>query len=215
MRVLDLTLPIAGDYPFRPITFAVTHTVPEHGYAITRVTFDTHWGTHLDAPAHSIAGARTVEALDLSRCCGPAHCLDLSGRGAPGSLIDVADLLPFAEQAAAGTRLLLRTGWSAHHGQAAYHRDYPVLTVAAAEWLAERRIALLGVDVPSIGPAWLADKAQLIGVHRALLGVETVVVECLTNLDALPADGFTFVAAPLPFVGADGSPVRALALLDA
>lgn len=214
MRVVDLTLPIAGDYPYRSITLTPTRTVAEHGYAITQVTFDTHWGTHLDAPSHSLPNVRTVEALDLDRCCGPARCLDLTGRGAPGSLIDVADLQPHAELMTAGARLLLRTGWSERHGSAAYHRDYPVLSVAAAAWLAERRLALLGLDVPSIGPVWISNLTHLFAVHRSLLGVETVIVECLTNLAALPPGPFTFVAAPLPFVGADGSPVRALALVD-
>jgi kynurenine formamidase len=214
MRVIDLTLPIAGDYPYRPIAFEGISTVETTGAAITRITFDTHWGTHLDAPAHSIVGARTVDHLDLGRCCGPARCLDLTGHGRTGAAIDAADLEPFSDMATPGARLLLCTGWSDRHGQAAYHRDYPVLTVAAAEWLAARRIALLGVDVPSVGPTWLPDRRQLIAVHRALLGVEVVIVECLTNLAALPAGPFTFVAAPLPFVGSDGSPVRALALVE-
>ena len=212
MRVIDLTLPIQGDYPYRRIAFETISTVEERGAAVTRVTFDTHWGTHVDAPAHSIAGARTVDRLDLARCCGPARCLDLTARGQPGAQIDVADLAPFAELAMPGARLLLRTDWSQWHGQAAYHRDYPVLTAAAAAWLAERRPALLGVDVPSVGPVY-GDWQQVLAVHRALLGVEIVIVECLTNLAALPAGAFTFVAAPLPFAGSDGSPVRALALV--
>ncbi|MCC6627749.1 MAG: cyclase family protein [Chloroflexi bacterium] len=214
MRVVDLTVPIAGDYPHRPIAFETISTVAERGAAITRVTFDTHWGTHLDAPSHSLIGARTVERLDLARCCGPAHCLDLTQRGAAGSRIDVADLAPVAALVTPGVRLLLHTGWSRQFGSAAYHRDFPVLTVAAAAWLAERRIGLLGVDVPSVGPTWPADRTELIAVHQALLGAEIVIVECLTNLAALPAEGFTFVAAPLPFVGSDGSPVRALALVS-
>jgi kynurenine formamidase len=214
VRVVDLTLPIAGDYPYRPIAFETTNTVAHDGYAITRVTFDTHWGTHLDAPAHSIEGARTVDHVDLGRCCGMTVCLDMTHRQAPGAAIDVADLLPAMAYATPGARLLLRTGWSVRHGTASYHRDFPVLTVAAARWLAERRISLLGIDAPSVGPTWVADRAPLITIHQALLGVEMVIVECLTNLEALPRDPFLFVAAPLPFQGVDGSPVRALAFLE-
>jgi kynurenine formamidase len=214
MRVVDLTLPIPGDYAYRPIAFEPRTTVAEHGYAVTRVAFDTHWGTHLDAPAHWLAGARTVDGLDLTRCCGPAHCLDLTGRGEPGAQIDVDDLEPLADRITPGARVLLRTGWDRRFGGADFHRDFPVLTTAAAGWLAERRIALVGVDVPSVGPTWPgADRDQLRDVHHALLRAEVVIVECLAGLAALPAGPFTFVAAPLPFVGLDGSPVRALALL--
>ena len=214
MSVVDLTLPIQPDYPHRRINFESVSTVAGQGYAVTRVTFDTHWGTHIDAPAHSLDGARTVDHLDLDRCCGVARCLDLTAVARPNTNIEVAHLEPFTDLLTPGARALLHTNWSQRFGSAAYHRDYPVLSVAAARWLAERRLALLGVDFPSVGPVWHEDKTQLLEVHRALLGVETVIVECLTNLAALPAGPFTFIAAPLPFVGGDGSPVRALALLD-
>ena len=39
-------------------------------------------------------------------------------------------------------------------------------------------------------------------------------VENLTNLDAIPSDVFELVATPLRIAGRDGSPVRALAILD-
>jgi kynurenine formamidase len=40
------------------------------------------------------------------------------------------------------------------------------------------------------------------------------VVEYLTNLDQIGAPRCTFIALPLPVEGADGSPVRAVAMVD-
>ena len=44
-------------------------------------------------------------------------------------------------------------------------------------------------------------------------GVEIVIVEGLTNLEQLP-ERFTFAAFPLNIKGRDGSPIRAVAIVD-
>ena len=48
-------------------------------------------------------------------------------------------------------------------------------------------------------------------MHKALLGNGLVIVENLTNLEALPAEGFHVSCFPLAIRDADGSPVRAVA----
>jgi kynurenine formamidase len=40
-----------------------------------------------------------------------------------------------------------------------------------------------------------------------------LIVENLTNLDAIPGDAFELVATPLKVLGRDGSPVRAIAIV--
>ena len=51
-------------------------------------------------------------------------------------------------------------------------------------------------------------------VHTTLLGAGILVVEHLTNLDALPAAGFRFTAVPVKMRGLGSFPVRAFATLD-
>jgi len=74
--------------------------------------------------------------------------------------------------------------------------------------MADRKISLLGMDTPTPSAAWLE-------CHHILLGhdVEMVIVEALTNLDSLP-EKFTFIGFPLNFKGRDGSPIRAVAMID-
>ena len=50
-------------------------------------------------------------------------------------------------------------------------------------------------------------------VHHVLLGEEIVIVEALANLDQAP-DEFTFMGFPLNFKGRDGSPIRAVAMVE-
>jgi len=51
-------------------------------------------------------------------------------------------------------------------------------------------------------------------VHETFLGNKVLIVEGLTNLDKINNEEFTFFALPLKFKGRDGSPVRAIAILD-
>jgi kynurenine formamidase len=105
--------------------------------------------------------------------------------------------------------LLLNTGWDGKWGSKGYFSGFPVLTPEAAEFLAESGLKGLGVDAVSVDPAGAED----LFVHRTLLGAGMLIVENLRGLGELPAFGFTFVCAPLPLSGADGAPVRALALV--
>jgi kynurenine formamidase len=50
-------------------------------------------------------------------------------------------------------------------------------------------------------------------VHHVLLGQEIVVVETLNNLDQVP-DEFVFMGFPLNIKGRDGSPIRAVAIVE-
>jgi kynurenine formamidase len=80
------------------------------------------------------------------------------------------------------------------------------MTQDAARYLAGRGIRLLGMDTPTPGRDWYE-------LHHILLGAEIVVVESLANLGEVP-DSFTLSAFPLSFKGLDGSPIRAVAIVE-
>ena len=64
---------------------------------------------------------------------------------------------------------------------------------------------LIGVDTPSVDrPPFEA--------HLAILGAGALIVENLTNLDAIGPEVFQLIATPLKILGRDGSPVRAVAI---
>ena len=64
MRVLDLTHTIAENMPVYPGTetpiFAGANTYEKDGFKETKLTMYTHTGTHMDPPAHLIAGCSTL-----------------------------------------------------------------------------------------------------------------------------------------------------------
>ena len=51
-------------------------------------------------------------------------------------------------------------------------------------------------------------------VHRDILGSSTLIVEGLVNMEKLEDKEFLFIALPLKIKGSDGSPVRAIAIID-
>jgi kynurenine formamidase len=46
------------------------------------------------------------------------------------------------------------------------------------------------------------------------LSNDVILVECLTGLEQIPGTEFLFCATPLNIAGHDGSPVRAIAILE-
>ena len=104
-----------------------------------------------------------------------------------------------------GAKVVCRTGWDRMFNRPEFFTDFPSFTVEAAQWIAARRIGLLGMDMPTPSTEWKE-------VHWALLGkgTEIVIVEGLANLDRVP-ERFTLAAFPLNITGRDGSPVRAVA----
>ncbi|MGE5608729.1 MAG: cyclase family protein [Bacillota bacterium] len=213
-KLIDLSHPLEHGQPTFPgdpaVVIESAGTIASHQYNITRLCLGSHHGTHLDAPYHFFEDGRTVDQIDLSRFYGPARRVDL----APGdelaarTPITVEMLLPHSKAFTPGAKVLLRTGWDRVFGSPRFFSDYPTLTVESAQWIARKRIGLLGLDTPSPSEDWLES-------HRVLLerGVETVIVESLANLDQLP-EYFVLIAFPLRLKGRDGSPIRAVAVVE-
>jgi kynurenine formamidase len=213
-KCIDLSHPLEHgqlNFPFDPkISVIVHHTIASIGYNMTQISMATHQGTHLDAPFHFYDGGKTIDQMPLASFFGPAHIVDL----APGThlaaktLITPEMLEPHAAKFRPGAKIIYRTGWDRMFGRPEFFSDFPDLTLDAARWIASRRIGLLGMDTPTPGTAWKE-------VHLALLapGVEIVIVEGLTNLDRVP-ESFTLAAFPLNIKGRDGSPIRAVAIVE-
>jgi len=193
----------------RGVDFEDRTTIDGKGWNTTILHLYSHAGTHMDAPYHFVQEGKTLENLVLEKCVGPAHVIDLTFVK-PRDVITVEHLAPYAEKIGPGARVLLKTGWSTHADSPEYRSHLPRVSLPLAEWLAEREIALLGVEPPSV--ADVNNKEELMAVHQALLRAEIVIVEGLANLDALRQEEVTFIALPLKLQGGDGSPVRAIAI---
>src|SRR4051812_20502277 len=89
------------DPSFEPIA-----RVEDDGYAMTRYAMLNHIGTHVDAPAHQIAGGDTLDEIGLERLVTDAVTIDVSRRD-PHGPITLQELEPELDDVREGDIVLL------------------------------------------------------------------------------------------------------------
>ncbi|XYH97662.1 cyclase family protein [Sorangium sp. So ce1128] len=227
-RVVDLTHPITPEIPLypgnKPYASETLSTVEKDAYYSNRFAMDEHAGTHVDAPAHFMAGAATVEQIAPEQLVGPAAVVDVTAKVAasPDHQVTVDDLRGWeARHGALGARhiVLIRTGWGARwsdrskylnqDGKGVMH--FPGVSVEASRYLRERGVRCVGIDTLSTDPG----PSQTFEQHKAFLGAGGYHIENLANLEQLPEAGAVVVVAPLPLARGSGAPARVLALVPA
>jgi kynurenine formamidase len=206
LRIVDLTLPMTNDMPGVHVSAAKRLEID--GWNATTLQLYSHCGTHMDAPCHFLPGGATVDQQDLNVVTGPALVVNLTPVQ-PRQLHTIDDLKSIAGRVVPGVRLLLRTDWHQRFGTPEYRQELPRISVELAHWLVERRVALVGVEPPSV--ADVNNKQELTEVHQILFRGGIVIVEGLAHLDKLASNEVDFTALPLKVVGGDGTPVRAIA----
>ena len=210
-RVVDLSVPLdAGTdvYPGDPpVRLEAAATVADDGYNLLAVHLGSQSGTHCDAPRHFRDDGTPVDALDLRLFTGSGVLVDVRGR-ADRARIGLADLAPNLDRVGPGTIVVLHTGWSAHRGTPRY-AAHPYLDAAACRALLDRGVRTIGLDAPSIDATPSDDGHPC---HHLVAAAGGVVVENLTNLAAVDFPDPFLSVLPLRLTGADGAPVRAVAL---
>lgn len=231
-RIIDLSLTIEDNMPAHklfqsPIYLpALTHETTESfglGVEGDMMTFQTnyigmldHVGTHVDAYRHVNPKGAPIDEMPLDLFMGKAVVFDLRHIG---DLEDItAKHMEEAESESSvkvdGHIVLLCTGFHARNAGDNKQLVWgnPGLTVEATRWLHERGSRMHGVEGPS------TDKPtdNIFAQHRLCRDLGISHFEWLVNLEQLIGEGeFEFIGLPIKFKGGSGSPVRAVALLDA
>jgi kynurenine formamidase len=233
-RMVDLTHAYGSKtvfWPTSPTRFTLDRLAfgkTEGGYFYAANTLCTpeHGGTHLDAPIHFGEGKRSAEQIPLEQLIAPAVVIDVTAKANADrdyrlTADDVGQFEKRHGRIAAGTMVLLQTGWSRHWPNAkAYMGDdtpgdasklsFPSFGVEAAKLLVEeRRAGALGIDTASIDYGRSTDFM----VHRIAAAQNVPGLENLTNRDQLPPTGAVVVALPMKIEGGSGGPLRAVGLV--
>ena len=209
MPIVDLSLTVNN--AMAGVDISVAKQLKTDGWNATTLKLYSHSGTHMDALCHFLDGARTIDQQPLDVLVGPAEVINLAPAW-PRQLFSIADLLPFETRITPGSRLLLRTDWHTRYGTDEYRNQLPRISRELAQWFVEKKVALLGVEPPSV--ADVNDLSEVTEVHQILFRGGIVIVEGLVNLNLLGNGQVEFTALPLKIEGGDGSPVRAIAKTD-
>jgi kynurenine formamidase len=222
-RVIDLSHVIREGlitYPGLPAPVFTSHLTREDSiakyapgtqFAMDNITMIGNTGTYLDSPYHRYEGGTDLAGLDLATLVDlPTEVFHLRDVAPGGTGTREIPAAVFHDRDLAGTAVLLDTGWSNLFGTPEYAKGAPFLGAAGVAELIRQGVTLVGIDSLNIDDTESGGERP---AHSGLLAAGIHVVEHLTNLDALPARGARFTAAP-PAVERFGTfPVRAFAIV--
>src|SRR5437867_12018004 len=177
-----LPAPIICDFMSREASREIY--APGTEFHIGKIEMVANTGTYVDSPFHRFADGKDLSELPLTSLA------DLPGlvvRVNPGHGRAI-DASAFEELDLAGRAVLVQTGWSANWTTDRYFEGHPFLTEDAARLLVAQGALVVGIDSDNIDST---DDMRR-PAHTALLGNEIPIVEHMTNLQALPDQGFRF-----------------------
>ena len=241
ITVVDLTQTLSEDTPLLVLPEPFGQTAAFAREEISRYdergvawhwhnfTVGEHTGTHFDAPIHWVSGKdladNTIDKVPPQKLVAPAVVLDFSAECAADAdfLLKAEHIKAWEETHGAipaGSWVLFRTDWSKRDVDAYTNRredgaHTPGPDTCAIRYIVEER-DVLGFGVETIGTD--AGQAHLLDpmypAHTLLHGAGKYGLQCLENLDRLPATGAILIAAPLKIRDGSGSPLRVLALVS-
>ena len=243
IRVIDLTQTLSPEFPqislppemgqAWPFRIEEVSRYDERGPAWYWNNFSCgeHTGTHFDAPVHWISGKdlphNATDTIPPERFIGPACVLDCSRESASDAdfLLTVKWIKNWEKKHGRippRAWVLMRTDWSKRSADPVAFQNYdetgqhsPGPDTGAVKFLVGER-DVLGFGTESIG----TDAGQAYHLrppypcHYYMHGAGRYGLQCLTNLDQLPATGAVVFAAPLKIRNGSGSPLRVLALVE-
>ncbi len=181
-----------GDLPFS------VDQIVDDGTVLSSFSTTCHVGSHVDAPMSLDPGAAGVESIPLDRLIGR---VEIVAAGVPGEAVGL-DQLPLGWRPNA-QRVLFRT--DSHPLNVVVGDGFCGLSAKLVHWLADHDVLLVGLDTPSVD-VFSADELP---AHKALAERGMTWLEGLW-LGATPPGIYMLVALPMPLVGVEAAPVRAI-----
>ncbi|MDF1534674.1 MAG: cyclase family protein [Methanosarcinaceae archaeon] len=195
-KMFDISVGISPDmsiYPGDPKPqIEIISSIENDGTKLSRISFGSHTGTHIDAPSHVFKDGATVDRIQLDGLVGRSLLLDMSTKvkAITGNDLETANRL-FED--IPGIKILILK----------LKNSLSYLDESATDWIVENGFATVGIDGLS------ADVQSQLSVHTKLLGNGINIVECL-DLHDVDEGVYDFMCLPLKIIGCDGAPARAV-----
>lgn len=207
MPIYDVSVALSSDTPTYPgdptIEISQFLSLADGDPAnVSLIHFGAHSGTHVDAPAHFIAGGARVESLALDALIGEVQVV------AVPTTLNAIDK-NFVEQNCdtSSKRVLFKTRnsgfWKSK--DTGFRSDYTSVDSGGARALVDLGVKLVGIDYLSVEEFG----SKTFETHHTLLSNGVVILEGL-NLSGVPAGIYELICLPLKLAGGsgDGAPAR-------
>lgn len=203
MKIIDISQEIRADmtvYPGDPRFHSQQVSSFKQGSMceVSELTIGSHCGTHIDAPLHMIPGGKTLESMPLDLFIGPCRVLTIQANV-------ITEKMLIERNVKAGERILLRTDPKANFTPKNGEFNPAVLSVRAAQYLAQSGVKLIGIDAPTVENMEICDGE----IHRTLLAGGVAILEGLL-LEKAEKENYFLSALPLSLTGENGAPCRAV-----
>ena len=235
-KIIDITVPISPStrvFPGDPEpSIESVCTLEEDGCAVSRLSFGSHTGTHVDAPSHVLNEGKAVDNLELEGLIGRAVILDFSSKtGAlSGDILESAFLNAGSPEGV--TVLLLKTkkpgfrtgpesdpnsanarqatgSGNRNNGKKEGLEESVYLEESSAAWIVDNGFTTVGIECFSVDSL----ASENLPAHHLLLSNRVNIVECL-DLSPVEAGNYFFICLPLKISGCDGAPARAVLIQE-
>ncbi|HYX30255.1 MAG TPA: cyclase family protein [Pyrinomonadaceae bacterium] len=205
MKIYDITVPIRANMPVYEgdpgVKIEAWSALAKGDSAnVSMLNFGAHTGTHVDAPAHFIQGARRIDDVSLDVLIGPARVVRV-----PDEMKEINTAFIKSCRLDGVERIIFHTKNSSRWNEA-FHKDFTHLLPEAAQVLVRQGMKLVGTDYLSIEKFHSGDHQT----HLTLLSNNVVIVEGL-NLSDVPDGDYELICLPLKVAdgAGDGAPARA------
>ncbi len=225
-QIIHLSHIIDPDIPQWPgdpnVKFTTIAQIPQDGYYLRGFSLGEHSATHINAPNSFHHDGIGIDKYPAPSLVVSAVVIDihLKVKVNPDYVLTVEDILTWETQFGkipAESIVLLYTGWQEKWLEADtfFNQDaegimhFPGFGNDATQFLLqERQINGVGIDTHGVDSGQDTDFTT----NRLVLAQPRLVLENLTNLDQLPAQGITLMMGILRLRGGSGSPVGVIAL---
>jgi arylformamidase len=227
-RVIDLSFPIdenttkllstfrddAYSSVFSAFSMTQIFTYEKDNFSMQKISLPTHtpYTAHIDAPYHEVKSGKTLDKMPVERFVGDAIVLD--ARKINGRAVTLDTVRNQIDKIQENDAVLIKTEWDRKFGTADYFANSPFIDLELAKKLVEKKVRCVGIDFPipeDTGRRERNEPDEPV-VHYLLLGNDIYIIESMANFPSIREERIFLITLPLNIVGADGFPVRAVAV---
>ena len=214
MKIYDISIPISPSmvvWPGDPnVSIKKISEIKRGDTAnVSEISMSVHSGTHIDSPNHFIDNEKTIEQIPLEKMVGKVFVMEFDDKTRvinKTALEDHAQLKALLDV----KKILFKTSNSSKSllMQENFVKNYVGIDKSGAQFLAEFNLDLIGVDYLSV-----ASFNETETPHQILLKNQIVLLEGI-NLHDIPPGYYKLYCLPLPLLGSDGAPARAILIKE-
>ncbi len=193
----------------------------EHKFNLLELRVNEHTGTHIDAPLHFSENGQSVAEIPIDNLIVPLCVIDIKEKadGNADAQVTPDDINawisahgPIPDRAC----VAMNSGWDKHASSEKFRNvgndekmHFPGFHVEAAQMLLETSAVGIASDSLSLDFGQSGDFAT----HYAWLPTNRWGIECLANLDKVPAKGATLIVGAPKHRGGTGGQSRIFAMI--